>query len=235
MSLLIFKNISREGPGILQIILEENNVPYDIIDLESAEDLPDPVGYDAVVVLGGPDSANDASSKMRAELEMARKAIDAGIPYLGICLGMQVLVRACGGSVHASEIREIGLRSKDGNYYSIDIEHDHVDDPLFADLQSPMGIFHLHGETVELTEKMLLIGTGKQCTHQIVKIGPNAYGIQGHFELTPEMLDMWLDNDPELLLMDRETIRKDFELLSSEYSDNGRKLFNNFLRIARII
>ncbi len=234
MSLLVVKNIPREGAGILKDILDENGVLYDIVDLENTKSLPDPTDYDAVVVLGGPDSANDTSSKMIAELKMVRRAIDSYIPYLGICLGMQVMVKACGGSVYANDIREIGLKSEDDKYYSIEIEQNHADDPLFADLESPLGIFHLHSETVELTEKMQLIGTGKHCKHQIVKIASNAYGIQGHFELNPEMLDIWLDNDPELMLMDREAIRKDFQLLSSEYSDNGRKLFSNFLKIARI-
>ena len=62
--ILIVENISREGPGILQEILDEKNISYKIIDLNKNENLPDPEDFSAVVVLGGPDSANDKNLKM---------------------------------------------------------------------------------------------------------------------------------------------------------------------------
>ncbi len=235
MSLLIVKNVSREGPGILKDILDENNISHDIIDLDAGDKIPNPENYSAIMVFGGPDSANDTTGKMLTELEIIKQAIDAGIPYLGICLGMQALVKSCGGSVHANDVKEIGFRGEDGNYYSVDIGEEHSHDPLFADLETPLKIFHLHGETVNITEKMQLLATGKYCWHQIIKIGENAYGIQGHFELTPEMYDVWLDNDPELMEMDRDKLKTDFELLSDEYSNTGRELFSNFLKIAGLL
>lgn len=235
MSLLIVKNISREGPGLLQKILDENGIPHNIIDLDAGEKFPEPDKYSALMVFGGPDSANDTTEKMAEELEMISRAIDAGIPYLGICLGMQALVRACSGSVHANGVKEIGFRGEDGNPYTIDIKEEHIHDPLFAGLETHLKIFHLHGETVEITDDMLLLATGKYCRHQIVKVGDKAYGIQGHFELTPEMVRTWLDNDPELIEMNREELLKDFELLTEEYSNTGRKLFSNFLKIAEMI
>ncbi|WP_319507316.1 type 1 glutamine amidotransferase [uncultured Methanolobus sp.] len=235
MNLLIVKNISREGPGILKVILYENNISHDIIDLDSGDKIPDPENYSSIMVFGGPDSANDTTGKMLKELEMIKQAIDAGTPYLGICLGMQALVKACGGSVHANYVKEIGFRGEDGNYYSVNIGEEHSNDPLFAALETPLKIFHLHGETVKITEKMQLLATGKYCQHQIVKVGENAYGIQGHFELTPEMFEIWLDNDPELMEMDRDKLKSDFELLSDEYNNTGRKLFSNFLKIAGLL
>ena len=235
MGLLIVKNITREGPGILKELLLKNNINYEIVDLNAGEEFPEPENYSAVIVLGGPDSANDTTEKMLNELEMIRKTIDAGIPYLGICLGMQSLVKACGGSVHPNEVKEIGFRGGDGDYYSVNLKEEHTDDPLFTGLENPVKIFHLHGETVDITNEMELLATGKYCRHQIVKTGKNAYGIQGHFELTPEMFRVWLDSDPELMEMDREMLTRDFDLLADEYRNTGRKLFGNFLKIAGII
>lgn len=235
MDLLIVKNISREGPGILEDILIEKRISYDIIDLEAGGKIPFAENYSAVIVFGGPDSANDTTSIMIQELRMVKQAIDSGIPYLGICLGMQVLVKACDGSVHANDVKEIGFKGEEGNYYSVDIEENHLDDPLFNNLEHPLKIFHLHGETVKINEKMHLLATGKYCKHQIVKVSKNAYGIQGHFELTPAMFTTWLENDPELKEMDRKTLAKDFELIAEEYSNNGKKLFSNFLRISGLV
>lgn len=235
MPLLIIKNISREGPGILQELLAEKNISHAIIDLDAGDRLPDPVNYSAIIVLGGPNSANDTTGRMKAELAMVKRSVEAGLPYLGVCLGMQVLVKACGGFVHANAVKEIGFRGTDGYYYTVDIAQEHADDPLFEGLGSPLNIFQLHRETVALTETMQLLATGKYCRHQIVKVGTNAYGIQGHFELTPEMLVNWLNSDPDLMQENRGALLRDSKMIADEYRSTGRKLFGNFLKIAGLL
>src|SRR3954468_16146854 len=96
---LIVKNVTREGPGLLTGLLDHHEIGYDVVDLNRGDALPDPTSYAALVVLGGPDSANDQTAKMATELPAVKKAVEAGMPYLGICLGLQVLVRAMGGKV----------------------------------------------------------------------------------------------------------------------------------------
>jgi hypothetical protein len=61
---LIVKNISREGPGLLERILVEAGLTATVVDLDKGESFPSPLGYKALVVLGGPDSANDTTDKM---------------------------------------------------------------------------------------------------------------------------------------------------------------------------
>src|SRR3989344_7468800 len=97
--ILIIKNSVAEDPGIIETILEEKSVSYEIIELHKWQVSPSPKEYSAVIVLGGPDSANDLTIKIKHELERIRETINAGIPYLGICLGMQALVKANGGAV----------------------------------------------------------------------------------------------------------------------------------------
>lgn len=235
MSLLIVKNISREGPGILKSVLDENDIHYDIIDLQREDMLPDILNYDAVIALGGPDSANDTTEKIVSEISMIKEVIGMNMPYFGICLGMQLLTKACGGSVFANGVKEIGFRGQNNEFYSIDILDGYENDPLFKGLEKHFPIFHLHGETVKITENMSLLATGKYCRHQIIKTGNNAYGIQGHLELTPEMFRSWLNKDPDLMEMNREDLLKDFDLARREYSSNGRKIFTNFLCIAGIL
>ncbi|MDW7732092.1 MAG: type 1 glutamine amidotransferase [Methanolobus sp.] len=235
MKVLVIKNISREGPGILKNILNENRVSYDIVDPGSGEDIPDPVEYSAVFVFGGPDSANDRTEKMIDELKKVRTAVENRIPYMGICLGMQVLVKACGGEVRKNDVKEVGFKGPDDEYFKVDICADREKESLFNGLGNSLKIFHLHGETVALTDEIELLATGKFCRYQIVKVGENAYGVQGHFELTPEMLDLWLENDPDLKELERDEIRNDFQMILEEYTTNAEKLFTNFLRIAGII
>ena len=231
--LLIIKNITREGPGLLEEVLEKRSISYDVIDLDRGEDLPDARGYGAIVVLGGPDSANDETVKMKKELAWIRETIAAEIPYLGICLGFQVLVKAAGGEVVGSPVREVGFIDQEGNRFTVELTENGRRDPLFNGLDRTFDVFQLHGETVELTNDITLLGVGKFCRNQIARVGTNAYGIQCHFELTPVMLETWMNEDTELLKLDKAQLRSNFEKIKNEYNRVGRQLLSNFLKIAR--
>jgi GMP synthase-like glutamine amidotransferase len=106
------------------------------------------------------------------------------------------------------------------------------DDPLFIGLPAHLRVFHLHGETVELAEDMQLLGTGKHCHNQIVKVAENTYGIQSHFELTPEMLTVWAQNDPDLQPIGVEALQAEFAKVQEVYTVIGKTVFTNFLQIA---
>lgn len=235
MKVLVVKNISREGPGLLQDILVKNKISYDIVDLDLKEKIPEVSDYSAVFVFGGPDSANDNTEKMQDEITIIQKVIETEKPYLGICLGMQALVKACGGNVRKNDVQEIGWKGEDDNYFSVDILDDKIPDPIFSGLETPLVIFHLHGETVDLTDNMELLATGKYCKNQIIKVGNSAYGFQGHFELTPEMFRDWIDNDPELKVLERESLLKDFDNIYDKYQKIGTQVFTNFLKNAGLI
>jgi len=234
--LLIVQNITREGPGILRNILDAESIEYDLIDLDKGQSFPDPTSYKAVVVLGGPDSANDTTPKMVAELARITEIIDAGIPYLGICLGLQTLVKAAGGSVVRSPVKEIGFTDFDDAPYTVELTPEGQSDPLFQGLTSPLQVFHLHGETVEIEpEYMQLLGSGKHCQNQVVRVGATAYGIQCHFEMTRDILAECADQDPDLQPLGSEAILKAYDQIQADYTKTGETLLRNFLHIAKVL
>ena len=230
--ILIVKNISREGPGIIESLLQEQDINYTVIDLDQGEAFPPPQDYSALVVMGGPDSANDTTEKMKLELERIKEALSLKIPYLGICLGLQTLVKAAGGKVIKNPVKEIGFKGPDAQAFTINLTKEGKKDRLFKGLGDNFRVFQLHGETIELTENMKLLGTGKFCQNQIVKVGSNAYGIQCHFELTPGMFEVWLNEDADLLQLDKKQLQTEFNSFLDEYTLIGRKLLQNFLKIA---
>jgi len=233
---LIAKNITREGPGLLKEVLNEHGISYDIVDLNKGEQFPSPVEYSAVCVFGGPDSANDDTPKMKQELARIRETVDANIPYLGVCLGMQTLVKAMGGEVYKNPVQEIGWRDSDGNYFQLELEEKGNSDPILGGLNFPYRIFHLHGETVRLPPNMDLLAKGKWCENQIVRVkGKPAYGLQGHLELTQEMFEEWMMQDPDLLKLDASGVRRDYGELRPSYEKQGLQTLTNFLSIARLI
>jgi GMP synthase (glutamine-hydrolysing) len=233
-NVLVVKNISREGPGLLDLVLKENEITSGQIDLSRGEKIPDPAGYAAVFVFGGPDSANDQTRKMQEEVRRVKEICEREIPLLGVCLGMQVLVKANGGEVCSSPQNEIGWRDPEGNYFEVDVTEEGLAEPLLDGVNSPCKVFQLHGETVRLRPDMALLGKGKYCESQLVRVGRNAYGIQGHIELTPSMLDEWIDQDRDLQTMSPAALRDDYRRLGREYEQQGRKILTNFLKVAKL-
>jgi len=230
--ILIVKNISREGGGLLEEELKVLNIRYIIVDLNQGKKFPPVENYGAVVVLGGPDSANDENKKMKNQLARINQTLVAKIPYLGICLGLQTLIKAAGGQVVKNPIKEVGFIDPEDNFFTVEVTEEGKKDPLFKGLDQKFKVFHLHGETVELTDDMKLLAIGKFCQNQIVKVGFNAYGIQCHFELTPEMFEVWINEDRDLRQLDKGQLCNSFDEIQDVYTSVGRQLFKNFLKIA---
>ncbi len=233
--IVIVKHISREGPGLLKEILDRYEIKYEIVDLHQGEYFPDPKLYSALVVFGGPASANDATSKIRQALQRIQEATEAGIPYLGVCLGMQLMIKARGGEVRPHTVKEVGWRDPFGEYHEVNLTTAGKSDRLFTGVTSPFRVFHLHGETVKLTDGMQLLGTGKYCRNQVVKVGARAYGIQGHLELTFDMFRDWMLHDPDVQQLDHEALQADYEDVRPEYRQTGKTVFMNFLQLSGLL
>lgn len=230
--LLIVKNITHEGPGLIETVLCQQGIKPRIVDLSAGELFPDPVNFTAVIVLGGPQSANDLTPSMLMQLGRIEVALQEEIPYLGICLGMQTLVKAGGGKVLKCPVQEIGFTDLEGEEYRIQLTLEGKEDPLFCGLSESIRVFQLHGETVELAAGMKLLASGKQCPIQAVRVGKRAYGLQCHAEMTLTMFLSWLALDADLKRENRTALIEQFESFRHEYTATGMQLVNNFLRIS---
>jgi GMP synthase-like glutamine amidotransferase len=233
--ILILRNVPRENPGLIEILLKEHSLKYQIVDFNNSTVIGSIENYCALVVLGGPESANDLTTKMQNELALIREAIQLRIPYLGICLGLQTLVKAMGGIVVKCQTDEIGFRDSKNNLFKVKLTSNGRTDKLFNNMPDILTVFQLHGETVKLTPQMTLLATGDFCQNQIIKIGETAYGIQSHLELTNDLLESWIIEDLDLQKLQAEQLRSDFEINKSDFQNTGRQIFFNFLTIAGLI
>ena len=108
----------------------------------------------------------------------------AGIPLLGICLGSQLLAKAFGAKVYPGPIKEIG-------WYPLALTVAAAEDRLFAGCGPKFTVFQWHGDTFDLPRAVHL-AQSPLYRNQAFRIGPSAYGLQFHIEMTSEMIEDWL-------------------------------------------
>jgi GMP synthase-like glutamine amidotransferase len=181
MSILVVRHEPFEHLGRFAEILKQNNIPFYYKDLGEPLELD---GYHGVIVMGGPQSANDSLPGLLAELKLIEQAVVREVPVLGICLGAQLIAKALGARVYRNPEKEIGWA---GVYFTAAAEGDHV----FGGIASPANLFHWHGETFDLPAGAEWLAYSDKCRHQAFRFGRNVYGVQFHPEITPEMIVDW--------------------------------------------
>ncbi|HYU75658.1 MAG TPA: type 1 glutamine amidotransferase, partial [Ktedonobacteraceae bacterium] len=114
--------------GYLGEILQEHGIDCEVIKVDEAP-IPDPSRFDAIFSLGGPQHANahDKYPYLAQEKEFLRQVVERDIPYLGICLGGQLLASALEAPVTRHHITEIG-------FYEVQLTDEGKNDPLFQGL-----------------------------------------------------------------------------------------------------
>jgi GMP synthase (glutamine-hydrolysing) len=183
MPILILRHEAFEHLGHFAAVLEERHVSYRYHEL--GEPLPSEQ-HSAVIIMGGPMSANDNLPGLRDELGLIERSLAENLPLLGICLGSQLIAKSLGTRVHRNSQLEIGWEPV---WFTDVAKHD----PLFAEAPSPETFFHWHGETFDLPSGAEWLAYSEKCRHQAYRYGRNVYGIQFHPEITAEMIADWCE------------------------------------------
>jgi GMP synthase (glutamine-hydrolysing) len=196
MSVLIFKNISSEGPGTIGDYLDQKGLPYDIVDLYKGEPLPDATSYDTLIMLGGPMSINDDIAYIRREEELVRKFTAAGKKMLGVCLGAQIMAKALGAKVYKGPEPEVG-------WLDISLSDEGSSDTLLMKLASDpdkghicrtFKVFHWHGETFDIPVGATRLAFSDIYPNQAFRYG-SGYAFQFHIEASEQIIYDWMSGE----------------------------------------
>ena len=180
---LIVLHQERSSPGRVGQMLEEKGYPLDIRRPVLGQNLPKTLGDHAgAVVFGGPMSANDPDDYIKTEISWLDVPLKEDKPFLGICLGAQMLVRHLGGKVEADREE----RTEIGWYPIHPTEHGRLL------MHWPKMVYHFHREGFSLPRGAKLLATGDVYPNQAFRYGENAWAVQFHAELTRAMMHRWV-------------------------------------------
>lgn len=180
---LIILHQERSSPGRVGHLLLEKGFSLDIRRPVLGEPLPATLeDHAGAVVFGGPMSANDNEEFIRREIDWLSVPLSENKPFLGICLGAQMLVRHLGGAVgpHHEGMTEIG-------WYPLE-----ATEKGRALMEWPSMVYQFHREGFDLPTGAELLASGSTYPNQAFRYGENAWGIQFHGELTRVMMHRWV-------------------------------------------
>ena len=225
------------GFELLYLNVFEGGPEYEVFDPPVLEEV------DLIVVLGGPQSANDSYPALRSERKFLSNTMALGVPVFGVCLGAQLMARSLGGEVRPTGGYEFGLRK-------IWITEEGSRDPVFSKLRVPL-VPTLHGEcftippgATELAYGYMLCRDGTFRRQSLAFRYGISYGFQFEPQLTLNELRVWnreLANDYEKMgplfdpSLEAETNLREFAAYSPIYEAQSREMLMAFCDNAGLV
>ena len=191
MKIIILQHIKIEDPGYIKDLMLADNVKLTTIQLDEGEKIPDDLTkFDGMFCMGGPMDTwmeKDYPWLIEEKKKIKKFVIDLKKPYLGFCLGCQLLGEVIGGKVIKSKKAEIGIMD-------INFLESKKNDKLFSSFPQKIKSLQWHSYEVDELEKnndVTILASSPITKCQIFKYQNHAYGIQFHIEIKDTTVNEW--------------------------------------------
>ena len=191
MEVIVLQHIKIEDPGYIKDLMLNDGVNLTTIELDEGEKIPNDLSkFDAMFCMGGPMDTymEDQYPWLIEEREKIKEfVVTLKKPYLGFCLGCQLLGEAVGGQVVKSNPSEIGMME-------INFSDKKNDDSLFSSFPNKIKSLQWHSYEVnnlESNKDVVVLASSPITKYQIFKYQNHAYGIQFHIEIKDTTVNEW--------------------------------------------
>lgn len=183
-------------PGRIGCLLRERGYELDMRRPRFGDSLPRTLEkHVGAIIFGGPMSANDKDEYIRQEIDWISVPLKENKPFLGICLGAQMLARNLGAVVrcHDEGLSEIG-------YYKLTPTKEGQQFAQEMGASWPSRVYHWHSEGFECPCGAQKLASGEDTfPNQAIRVGQAGFGIQFHPEVTYAMMCRWTTHSHEKL------------------------------------
>ena len=236
LRLLVIQHLDVEHPGVFRKFLQEDGIDWVTIELDQGDAIPDLSDYDGLWVMGGPMDVWEEEQYpwLKAEKAAIREAVvDRQLPFLGVCLGHQLLADALGGEVGPALAPEVGI-------YEVEKTVAGKQSPFLTDLPNTMKCLQWHGAEVKQPPKgASVLATSPTCQIQALSFGEKALSTQYHTEISTGTLAEWASvpayrADLEKMLGPNALAQFESETSTHLrlFNQSARRLFDNWRAIA---
>jgi len=191
MKIIILQHIKIEDPGFIKDLMISDGINLTTIELDEGEKIPDDLTkFDAMFCMGGPMDTymEDQHPWLVDEKKKIKEfVVNLKKPYLGFCLGCQLLGEVLGGNVVKSEPAEIGIMD-------INFSKKKDNDILFSTFPKKIKSLQWHSYEVaglDNNKDVTIIASSPITKYQIFKYQNHAYGIQFHIEIKDTTVGEW--------------------------------------------
>ena len=191
MEIIVLQHIKVEDPGYIKDLMLKDGVNLTTIELDEGEKIPENLSkFDAMFCMGGPMDTwmEDKYSWLIDEKQKIKNyVINLKKPYLGFCLGCQLLGEVVGGKVIKSAKPEIGM-------LDVSFAKQKENDLLFSSFPNKIKALQWHSYEVtnlEQNKDITLLASSNTTKYQIFKYQNHAYGIQFHIEVKDTTVNDW--------------------------------------------
>jgi GMP synthase-like glutamine amidotransferase len=234
MQVLVLQHIACEPPGVYEDVLDEHGATIHRVELDEGDPLPDWRAFDAIVAMGGPMGAldDDEHPWLTDEKRLIAEAVRSGLPFWGVCLGVQLLAASLGARVYPGPAPEVGV-------LPVLLTDEALADPVFAGTPRELLSLQWHGDTFDLPDGATRLAGSPAYPNQAFRVGADAYGVQFHLEVSPALAREWADVPAYAESLERvlgegalDRLIAELEARADGLLSHGRQLFERWLGAA---